>query len=262
MNQVLDIRRMGYLARRDFINEWRGIAIASGAVAGAMFLGAVLHLFFGGLQTMDYASFLSRTLAIWGIISASLAFTSLHDKTRNEVYLMLPASSFEKTLVRLLWVSLFTPLFIMVMLTLASVFTELVTTLLFQTPFSPLNPFQGVFLKVVGYVVIIQSVFFLGAAWFRKAHFIKTVFTLILLSITLGILSTVFFRLVFASYFEGFHAPGMIHFNIGPLMESRFPVLMRTLEIIGKVLLYGFLAPFCWFFAWLRVKETQSSDGV
>ncbi|MCK5736694.1 MAG: hypothetical protein KAH21_09455, partial [Spirochaetaceae bacterium] len=154
------------------------------------------------------------------------------------------------------------PLFVMAMLSLASVFTEAVTALFFQTSFSPLNPFQGVFFKTLGYVVILQSVFFLGASWFKKAHFIKTVLTIILFSIALGILGAVLFRLLFASYFEGFYTSRMIQFDIGNLMETQFPSLMNTLEIIGKVLFYGLLAPFCWVVSWLRVKETQSSDGV
>jgi len=262
MNQVLDIKRMGYLARRDLLNEWRGYAIASGAVAGAMFLQVIVQVLFSGRSSMDYTSFLTTTLFIWGSISASLAFSSLHDKTRNEVYLMLPASSLEKTLVRLLSVSAAIPLFIIVMLTLASLFTEGISSLLFQTVFSPLNPFQGIILRSLGYVVILQSIFFLGAAWFKKAHYIKTVLTLILLSIVIGVITAVLFRLFFASSFNGFHSPRMIHFDLGPMLELQFPVLMNTLKIIGKVLLYGLLAPFCWFVAWLRVRETQSSDGV
>jgi len=262
MNQVLDIKRMGYLARRDLLSDWRGYAIASGAVAGVMFLQVIVQVLFSGRSGMDYTSFLTTTLFIWGSISASLAFTALHDKTRNEAYLMLPASSLEKTLVRLLSVSVVTPLFVIVMLTLASIFTEGVSSLFFKTAFSPLNPFQGIVLRTLGYVVILQSVFFLGAAWFRKAHYIKTVLTLILLFITIGVITAVLFRLLFASYFNGLDSPRMIQFDLEPMLESQFPVLMNTLETIGKVLFYGLLAPFCWFVAWLRVQETQSSDGV
>ena len=262
MNQILDIKRLGYLARRDFLSGWRGIAVASGAVAGVMFLLVIIGTLFNGQNSMDYTSYLTNTLIIWGSISASMAFTSLHDKTRNETYLMLPASSVEKTLIRLLSVSVATLVYIIVMLSLASIFSEAVIAIVFHTKFSPLNPFQGMIFKTLGYVVILQSVFFLGAAWFKKAHFIKTVLTLILLSIAIGILSAVIFRLFFTSYFEGFFTPGVMHFDMSNLMESQFPSLMNTIQVIGKVFLYGLIAPFCWVIAWLRVKETQSSDGV
>ena len=262
MNQVLDIRRMGFLARRDMINGWRATAIASGAIAGSMFLIVILQALFTGEKSLDYSSFLMGTLVIWGSISASLAFSSLHDKTKNENYLLLPASSVEKTLVRLLSVSVALPIFIMILISIASIISEAVTSLFFQIPFAPLNPFQGMYLEVIGYVVIVQSVFFLGAAWFKKAHLVKTVFTLILFSIVLGLVGAFVFRIFFASYFEGFYTPRSIHFDIGSLMRSRYPALMDTLVVVGKVFFYGLLAPFCWVVAWLRVKETQSSDGV
>ena len=262
MNQVLDIKRMRYLARRDLINGWRATAVASGAVAGSMFLIVILQVLFEGRKSMDYSSFLMGTLVIWGCICASLAFSSLHDKTKNETYLLLPASSLEKTLVRLLSVSVSLPVFIMILISIASIITEAVTLLFFQIPFAPLNPFQGMYLKVIGYVIIVQSVFFLGAAWFKKAHLIKTVFTLILFSIVLGLVGAFVFRIFFASYFEGFYTPRSIHFDIETLMRSRYPALMDTLVVFGKVFFYGLLAPFCWVVAWLRVKETQSSDGV
>lgn len=262
MNQVLNIKRMGFLARRDLINDWRGTAIASGAVAGSMFLLVILQALFNGQTSMDYSSFLMGSLVIWGLISASLAFNSLHDKTRNENYLLLPASSVEKVLVRLLGVSVALPIFIMILITLASVITETVTLLFFQIPFAPLNPFQGNFFKVIGYVVIVQSIFFLGAAWFKKLHMVKTVFTLILLAIVFGIVGSFFFRILFASFFEGFYTPKSLNFDVEALMQLRYPVLMNTLKVSGKVVFYGLLAPFCWVVAWLRVKETQSSDGV
>jgi len=262
MNQVFDIKRFGYLARRDLFTDWRGIGIASGAVAGALFLMVMMQVFFNGYNSMNYSSFLIQTLFIWGSISASMAFTSLHDKTRNEYYLLLPASSVEKTLVRLLSVSVATPLYIIIMLSFASVFTEAAAALFFQSSFSPLNPFQMSYLRVLAHVVILQSVFFLGAAWFKKAHFIKTVLTVILFSIIIGILIAIVSRFVFSSWFEGSDSPGMVYFDFDNLMTSRFSTLTKTLEVIGKVLFYGLLAPFCWFVAWLRVKGTQSSDGV
>jgi hypothetical protein len=253
---------MGWLARRDLINDWRGTAIASGAVAGSMFLLVILQALFDGQTSMNYSSFLTGSLVIWGFISASLAFNSLHDKTRNESYLLLPASSVEKVLVRLLSVSVLLPIFIMILITLASVITETVTVLFFQLPFSPLNPFQGRFFRVIGYVVILQSVFFLGAAWFKKLHLIKTVFALILLAIIFGLLGAFSFRILFASFFEGFFTQKAYDFDVEALMQLQYPALMRTLETSGKVVFYGLLAPFCWVVAWLRVKETQSSDGV
>ncbi len=262
MNQILDLKRFGLLARRDLISGWRSTLVASGAVAGSMFLLVILQALFQGGRSMDYSSFLMGTLAIWGCISASLAFSSLHDKTKNESYLLLPASSLEKVLVRLVTVSVALPVFIMALIGLASVLAEAVTALFFQTTFSALNPFQGAFFEAAGYVVIAQSIFFLGAAWFKKTHLIKTVFSIIILSIIFGLIGSLFFRIVFSSFFDGLFRPKPVNFDVESLIQLRFPVLMDTLKVFSKVLFYGLLAPFCWVVAWLRVKETQSSDGV
>lgn len=262
MNQVFDFRRLNHLARRDFINDWRGLAVASGAVGGTLFVGSMIEAFFDRQAVADYSSFLTGTLVIWGIIAASLVFKDLHDKNKNEYYLLLPASTVEKTLVGLLNVSVFLPLYILVLITMTSLISEGAKAIFFKTGFTPLNPVLGDHFKVIGYLIIAQSVFFLGAAWFRKAHLVKTVLSLILFSIALGFIGAFAFRIIFASYFEGFFNPVMTDFNPEDLINVQFPFLLKTLGIIGKVTFYGLLAPFCWVVAWLRVKETQSCDGV
>lgn len=263
MNQQLDLKRLGYLGRTYMIDNWRSMAIAAGIVSGAMFLITFLQAWIeGGSSTMDYTPFLIGTMVIWGCISASTAFSALHDKNNNEAYLLLPASSLEKVLINLLVSSLVLPLAIIVLISVTSVISEGVTGLIFGSSFQPLNPFYGLHFKVWGYTVIAQALFFLGSAWFRKAHFIKTVLTLIIGSIALGLLSGVFFRIVFASYFDGFWDMRMVNIDIESLMINRYPGLMNFLSTSGRIVFYGILAPFCWFTAWLRVKETQTSDGV
>jgi hypothetical protein len=58
-------------------------------------------------------------MVIWGTIAASLAFDELHDKEKNDAYLLLPASSVEKTLISLFSVSVLLPLLILILITAA-----------------------------------------------------------------------------------------------------------------------------------------------
>lgn len=262
MNQILNFNRLMNLARRDLINGWRGTAIASGVVSGAIFVIAFLGALFEGQRTIDYNAFFTGTMVIWGTIAASLAFDELHDKEKNDAYLLLPASSVEKTLISLFSVSVMLPLLILILITAASLVTEGVTALVFRLPYSPFNPLFGDNWSLIGKVIIIQSIFFLGASWFKKAHWIKTVLTVIVGSIVMGILASIIFRILFGSYFEGFFTPKSVNIDFESLMRMRFPKFMDILSTLGKTALYGLLAPFCWFVAWLRVKETQSSDGV
>ena len=266
MNNHFEISRLGYLLRRNIILDWRSLAIAGGIVSGILFLIRFLETWFSrgaahGNGT-EYAVYLIFTLAIWGAIYASMTFRSLHDKNSNEAYLLLPASSLEKVTIEVLLTSLVLPLAIIVLITFASIVTEGVTGLLFQTGFEPLNPFRKEIFIAWGYTVIGQAVFILGSAWFRKAHFIKTVLALVVGAIGFGIVTGIFFRIVFASYFEGFFTPIDMHFDMEQLMVQNYPGLMNFMEYTGRIVFYYVLTPFCWFTAWLRVKETEVSDGV
>jgi len=262
MNQTLEPRRLGWLARKDFFAIWRGTAIAAGAVAGSIFIIAVLGALIERQRVADYSAAFQFALVVWGAIAASLAFGELHDKTRNEDFLLLPASSLEKVLVRLIRVSVVLPVFILIVVFLASILSEATTSLFFSIPFRPFNPLAGDNWTLMGCIIIMQSVFFLGAAWFKKAHLLKTGLSLMIFGIALGFVAAFVFRLLFAAYFEGFFTPVAMNIDFEVLMHQRFPALMDTLEVIGKTVFYGLLAPFCWFVAWLRVKETQSSDGI
>ena len=262
MNNQLDIRRLGFLGRRYLINNWRSLAVAGGATAGVIFILVFLQGLTTGKVNMAYSSSTIIIMVIWGCINASMAFSALHDKNYNESYLLLPASALEKVLVKLLFSSLVLPLGILVLMSLTSVIAEGVSGLLFGTGFTPLNPLEGILYKAWGYLVIVQSLFFLGSAWFRKAHFIKTILALAIGGIALGFIGGIFFRIVFASYFDTFWAMNSVDIDIETLMLSNYQGLLNFLNMAARVLFYGVLAPFCWFTAWLRVKETQSSDGV
>ena len=262
MNRFLNLKRLWYLLRKDLFDSWRGNLIAAAAVSGAMIIFAFLGALIEGGRSMEYSAYFIGTLFIWGCIAASHAFTELHDKNKNETFLLLPASAMEKTLVRLLTVSVILPIFILVFITVGSMISETVTSLFFGLSFIPFNPFASCNWTVIGYAVIVQSIFFLGAAWFKKTHFVKTVLAVIVFIFAFGLIAGGIFRLVYAPYFEGFFVPRDIHFDIARVIESRFPVLVSVLETIGKIFVHGIMAPFCWILSWFRVRETQSSYGI
>ncbi len=262
MSRILSLKRLWYLTRKDLFDSWRGNLIAAAAVSGSMIIFSFLGALIEGGRSMEYSAYFFGTLFIWGCIAASRAFMELHDKDKNEAFLLLPASALEKTLVRLLTVSVILPLFILIFITAGSMIAETVTSLVFGFSFIPFNPFAGCNWPVIGYAIIIQSIFFLGAAWFKKTHFVKTVLAVILFIFAFGLIAGGLFRIVYAPYFDGFFVPKDIRFDIARVIESRFPVLLSVLETMGKVFLYGIMAPLCWILSWFRVRETQSSYGI
>lgn len=273
-NQTLNFRRMGFLARRDLLRYWRGMLIVAAGNTGVMIVITILGIIFnrGSLVYDDswggvnYDGWFIGLMIIWGCIAASAAFGELHDKNRNQDFLLLPASALEKTLVRLLMVSLVLPLFIVVLMLADSLIAESIRALAQDgaliTAFNPFgsNSFDLYGrrfgnLRIIGYTVVLQSVFFLGAAWFRKAHFIKTVLGVAGVSTALSLFTVLVFYIVFGPSLD-------MHFDSSSFVPGRFREFFRTLKVTAKILAFAVLPPFCWFTAWLRVKETQSSHGV
>ena len=108
-----------------------------------------------------------------------------------------------------------------------------------------------------------QSVFFLGAAWFRNLHWFKTVLSVSVIGIGLGVLALFAFRIFFADFFIGLLVPApSVFVAITKIFNSNSVELIHTVSMVLRVLYFGLLAPFCWFVAWLCVKETQVSHGV
>ena len=271
-NQTLNFRRMGFLARRDLLQYWRGMLIVAAGNTGVMIVITILGSIFsrasygGSWGGVDYDGWFTGLMIIWGCIAASAAFGELHDKNRNQDFLLLPASALEKTLMRLLLVSLVLPLFIVVLMVLDSLIAESIRLLVQGGALRPFNPFgSGLFdsgrrfgnLRIIRDTIVLQSVFFLGASWFRKAHFIKTVLGVAALSTAFSLFASLVFYIVFGP------SIGMdLDFDPFSFVPGRFQEFFRTLKVTVQILAFAVLPLFCWFTAWLRVKETQSSHGV
>ena len=250
MNEHFSLDRLWWLLWADLVAGYRSLLTVSGTLAGVILIASLISIHGAGAAQGFFVSWFGGMLYIWGAIASSRAFPELHDKTRNEVYLLTPASAIEKTLTRLLAVTVGLTLYLLI-------FTAVVSLLvaglhrLFLDPgvglFNPLDP--QVWPLVAGYFFL-QSFFFLGAAWFRRRHFIKTtlVITVVGIGLTLFVLPTVVLTLGVAVSPDSISIPG----NQG--MLRLIETLRTTFAIVLPVA--------CWTIAWLRVRETQVSDGI
>jgi hypothetical protein len=107
--------------------------------------------------------------------------------------------------------------------------------------------------EIVGQAIVVQSVFFLGAAWFRRSHFVKTAFAVTSISIALSLVVGAILWLVYRDLAGGV-GEGELY------LQNR--ALFDLFGDVASMLYYFVLPPFCWWVAWLRVKETQVSYGV
>ena len=255
MNEHLSARRFGLLLRNDVVGGYRTFGIHAATVAVLIASASLLNMFFNG-ESMPPVIWFSLLLCIWGPIVASRAFNDLHNKTRNESFLLLPASALEKTLARLLLVTVGFLVFLLIYATALSFSTEMLSLFIFGERNELFRPFDPRAWEVIRHFVGLQSVFFLGAAFFRKNHFWKTVLSIVALSTAcVGFVALLGF-LLFGRAGLTFDEGEMYGIYLGH-------VTLFGLGVAAAKLAYYLVLPaFCWFVAWLRVRETQVSYGV
>ena len=200
------------------------------------------------------------TLALfaWGIIASSRAFRPLHDKTRNEAYLLLPASALEKTLARLLAVTAGLVTYLLVFSTVVALVVESLNLLFFGSRNGFFNPFDPYVWESISFYIVLQSLYFLGASWFRRAHFVKTTLAITLTIAGLAALAAIAIRIAFADFplprlaarTEPESCPRDGAHSLAGVADTALLAAMVLLPLA------------CWSIAWLRVAEAQVSDGV
>jgi hypothetical protein len=251
VSDQLSPQRLLWLLRSDVLRNYRSWVVTSGTVA----LVALLFSWLGAWDGVVGAGFYDRVFVAmlfgWGTITTSQAFTDLHGRGTNVAFLLLPASALEKTAVRLMLHTVFLFLYLLVFTTALSFVLEGINEALFGVRREFFSPFDGTPWWIFPHYLVVQGVFFLGAAWFRKAHFVKTV----------GAVLALWFGLSFSAVgIAWLLGPGEMFFDGGGA-AAFFNSLERIAD--GAKVAYHFVLPaFCWFVAWLRVTETQVSHGI
>ena len=256
MNEFFSTRRLWLLLRGDALDGYRALLTTSAALAGMIWVSALLTR--GASQVSDYLyiGWFVVMLFLWGILASSRAFRELHDKTRNERFLLLPASTAEKTIARLLTVTVGFVAYLLLFTFLVSLLVESWNSFQFGTRNAYFEPFSPIVWDLIPQYLVLHSIYFLGAAWFRRRHLAKTTLALALIIVGLILFTFLVAQMFLDSY--GWE-------NIGSALESLNSWSNRFLDavLVGANVFYFFLLPpICWFTAWLRVAETQVSDGV
>ena len=253
-SSAFSIKRVWLLILGDLLGGYKALLITSAALLGAV---VIYSLYTGGALFAEesYNYLFMATICIWGAVLASRAFKELHDKDSNDGYLLIPASSLEKTLARFLPETIGFVVFVLVLTFLISAITEFLNLIVFgrqNALFNFFNPW--VWEMAVFHYLILHSFFFLGSAWFRNWHLVKTVLAIVLIYLLCFSVYWLFVRIFYAPYWadlgHGARIFAWLSLEYGEVFES-----------IVNILHY-LLPPICWCMAWLRVKETQVSHGV
>lgn len=255
MNGNFSIERLWWLLRADFAGGYRTLVTVSATLAGIILIASLISLEHAGAAQVFFLSWYGGMLYVWGTIASSRAFGELHDKARNEAYLLIPASAIEKTVARLLAVTVGLGVYLLVFTTVVALLVAGIHRLFPGGGGGLFNPLDARLWPVITGYLFVQSFFFLGAAWFRRRHFIKTALAVTLVAIGFGLFVLLTLRVVFAP--EDFADLGNA---IARAVES-YRNLLRLFESVTDILAVT-LPVACWVIAWLRVREAQVSDGI
>lgn len=276
MNRYLSFRRIGRLLVKDLTEDYRGILIAVGAVTGILLLNYLLNGLGGSDNSLVrsngsiasassnsalHMTYFTLTLFIGGFIVTSRAFLELHTKNRSHDWLMLPASPIEKYLSRLVLTSAGVAVGIVVYFTLFGLFGAGLMLLLFHRSYALFNPLDGAVWMLVLHYIVLQSIFFAGAVYFKKLHFIKTVLVLSGFGLLLLIVMVVTGRILFWKELLLATHGSFAHSELAAL-EPLLKSAGRTAALVSRIVYWGLLAPIFWVIAFFRLHEAEVRNGV
>ena len=262
MNHTFNVNRFFLLLKKDLLQGYKTLLITIGAVTGAtVFLLFISSSGEGGAKV--HMGFFLPILWLGGLILTSMVFKEAHSIHTIHGWLMTPASRLEKFLQKLMFT---TVLFILALLGAFFAATALNSLIyrLFLNRRPPLfNPFQSWVWINIGHYLIVQSMFFLGAVWFRKYNFVKTVLTLNILQAGMALFLGLAAGLVYWTPLrEAAHGNHQFFMEASHLLTMKFNGINPLLITVGKVIYFGCFAPVFWFVSWLRMKEIEITDGV
>jgi hypothetical protein len=187
---LFSLPRLSHLIRYEYMEHY---------VRGAPSLLAVLAIFLVyqllsgamGATTFSYDRQLSMLLIFGSIWTASKGFSDLHSKNRVHSWLMLPASTLEKVVARILLVTLGYFLSLGILFALFMLTSTVMLYLVYRAPlhfefgtFAVMKDFYGIF--------TLQSFFILGSLFFPKRPLAGTLLSIVTLLLLLLIALAVF----------------------------------------------------------------------
>lgn len=271
MNNIFSLNRTIKLIRKDMLSEYKNLIIWVSSSAGVMIVISALSVLIEKLQGSAVSGaeefhmvFYILLLFPGGFILTSSMFRDVHDKSRNIYWLTLPGSTFEKLVSRLLISSLFYVILLTLLYPVLAFVSELFNVAVIGIRHDYFNPFTKEIMRLIPYYLVTQSIFFAGAATFRKHPFAKTLLSLAVFQISLSIITVLFLRIFFGKYFNtvqnmNFNESDFLKFS-GYSMAS-VTGFARFAIMSGKIFFWGILAPFFYVLSYFKLSEKEVRDG-
>ena len=184
---------------------------------------------------------------LMGLIITSTIFKELGAKTRGWFYMMLPANPLEKLLANWLISSVVYAVVASVVLVLTSMVNSLFISLIFNEAFYIVNPFRMEFLKLLLHFCIIQSVFFLGAIYFEKNNFFKTLLAIVVFNMGLMVIIGIVAKFILNSW-------GLTDVRV---KQSGNTDSLELILLAIRIGYYSLIVPFFLTVSYFRLKERE-----
>jgi hypothetical protein len=249
-NQIFSVNRFKLLVARQLTVNYKTMLIAAGAITGFLIVVSLLTVFTGG-GGMSSEAFLGLVMPfffIGGYLLTSVSFSELNTPHKGYLYLMLPATAFEKLM------SAWVISSVMYLVSGALIIWGINLLLLALSSIvgvqgvEVINMFSPEVLKPLGVYLVTQSIFFLGAIWFRKVHFLKTLLSMFGVLMMLMFFTGIMMMIFFFRQETGFtiNSNNSVNFSGYPFVNE-----------LMKYLFWICLAPFFITVAYFRLKERE-----
>ncbi len=249
-SNFFNINRFILLIRRQVLSGTNILFIAFGAITGLLLLISGLVAYFSPEDLADMTNLYYVAMFLGGYIYTSNTFNELHNPQRSYRFLTLPVSTFE----RLAGAWLLSAVLFPVVAILAMVIVVFLSNLIINFTVDPgtfSNIFSHTTLVLIGIYFVTQSVFLLGAIYFRKHNFLKTLLALFVVYFAISLYVSLAGLIIFR--------PWEYHFSsINQFPTSRLEHFFTDLfPGIMKIIFWYVMAPFFLIVSYFSLKERQ-----
>lgn len=266
MYNYFSLRRVLFILRNDILSDYKSwliylLAIV-GVYTGISLLEGAAYKFSGSLSEPDNLNNLfPGFLFLGGFITSSMAFSDVNDKFKSSLWLTLPGSTLEKYISGVIISGIGYVVFLITAFIVASVVGNIFSRPIFGFGLAIFNPFTLSFghesvWSLSLYYLLLQSIFIVGSIVFRKAAFIKTIFTVFAVQLVLSIIfSFIGYLFVKLGADIDWDLGRFLFFNYAP--ESIFNLVSQILLITCGILFIFFN-----IVGYLKLREKEVKGGV
>lgn len=250
-NNIFYIPRLFLLMRRQIFSNAKSLLIAFAGVAGFLLFISILTAYFNPQQLGSLRSLYLTVMFISGYIFTSNSFSELHQIQKSYSYLTLPVSTTERLAGNWLLTGIIFPLVSLLVMAMIIFIANLVTRVTID-----MTPIQSIFsastFSAIKVYVITHSIFLLGATYFRKNNFLKTILALFVVMLLIN----TYAGLLGWGLLNEFKTSAWV-FNDSQLSPSLEHLFMNQIPKISLFIFNYLMLPFFLITTWFSIRERQ-----